>query len=134
MPQVSIIIPVIVAGLAVGSAIRSKSPRISKKRLTSASLVAGILNGAYAYLQGLFFPSQTFPRGTNTAFTAFTRATSSLPLTSSEILVINSLLSGFLIVLAVLGIAMLYARRRKGEEVEDMSELPIEEESKPTTS
>ena len=131
MAQVSIIIPVIVAGLAVGSAIRSKSPRISKKRLTSASLVAGILNGAYAYLQGLFFPSQTFPRGTNTAFT---RATSSLPLTSSEILVVNSLLSGFLIVLAVLGIAMLYARQRKGEEVEDMSELPIEEESTPTTS
>ena len=134
MPQVSIIIPVIIAGLAVGSAIRSKSPRISKKRLTSASLVAGILNGAYAYLQDLFFPSQTFPRGTNTAFTAFTRATSSLPSASSEVFVINSLLSGFLIVLAVLGIAMLYARARKGEELEEMQELPIEEESKLTTS
>jgi len=134
MPQVSIIIPVIIAGLAVGSAIRSKSPRISKKRLASASLVAGILNGAYAYLQDLFFPSQTFPRGTNTAFTAFTRATSSLPSTSSEVFVINSLLSGFLIVLAVLGIAMLYARVRKGEELEEMPELPIEEESKLTAS
>ena len=124
MPEIPIIIPVIVAGLAVGSVIKSKSPRISKKKFASASLVAGFLNAVYAYLVYMFTPSVTFPTGA-------TFPTGSLTYTSTSELpfLVASFLTGFLIVFAILGIAVVYARIRRGGELEEVPELSSEEES-----
>jgi len=124
MPEIPIIIPVIVAGLAVGSVIKSKSPRISKKTFASASLVAGFLNAVYAYLVYMFTPSVTFPTGA-------TFPTGSLTYTSTSELpfLVASFLTGFLIVFAILGIAIVYARIRRGGELEEVPELSTEEKS-----
>jgi len=118
MPEIPIIIPVIVAGLAVGSVIKSKTPRISKKKFASASLVAGSLNAVYAYLVYMFTPRATFPTGILTS-----TSTSELPF------LVASFLTGFLIVFAILGIAIVYARIRRGGELEEVPELSSEEES-----
>ena len=123
MPQISVIIPVIVAGLVVGSLIKSKSGAISNKRLVSASLVAGLLNGLYMYVVYSISPQPTLARGNFT-----------VPSTSWVVLVVGSILSGFLIVFAILGIAKAYARVRKGEETEEPSDLTSEQESKLTSS
>jgi len=118
MPEIPIIIPVIVAGLAVGSVIKSKSPRISKKKFASASLVAGSLNAVYAYLVYMFTPRVTFATVSLTS-----TSTSELPF------LVASFLTGFLIVFAILGIAVVYARIRRGGELEEVPELSTEEES-----
>jgi hypothetical protein len=123
MPQISVIIPVIVAGLVVGSLIKSKSGAISNKRLVSASLAAGLLNGLYMYAVYSISPQPTLARGNFT-----------VPSTSWVVLVVGSVLSGFLIVFAILGIAKAYARIRKGEETEEPSDLTSEQESKLTSS
>jgi formate hydrogenlyase subunit 3/multisubunit Na+/H+ antiporter MnhD subunit len=120
MPQIPIIIPVIVAGIAVGSVIKSQSPRISRRKLMSASLVAGLLNAINAYAVDYLTPRQTF------AGASFT-----VPQTSWIVFVVASFIGGFLIVLAVLGIAMIYARRGKGTE-EELPELLSETEPKVT--
>lgn len=122
MPQIPIIIPLVVAGVAVGSVIKSKSPTISKRKLLSASLVAGFLNAIYAYAVYSFSPEQTF---------TFSRGTFPAAPTSWIPFVVASLLAGFLIVLAVLGIAMAYARIRRGgeEELAQVPELASEGES-----
>lgn len=119
MPQISVIIPVIVAGLVVGSLIKSKSGAISNKRLVLASLAAGLLNGLYMYVVYSISPQPTFARGNFT-----------VPSTSWEVLVVESILSGFLIVFAILGIAKAYARIRKGEETEEPSDPDLEQEPK----
>jgi hypothetical protein len=49
--------------------------------------------------------------------------------TSELVFMASSFLAGFLIVLAVVGIAMAYARRGKGEELAEVPELTSEEES-----
>lgn len=123
MPQISVIIPVIVAGLVVGSLVKSKSGAISNKRLVSASLVAGLLNGLYMYVVYSISPQPTLARGNFT-----------VPSTSWVVLVVGAILSGFLIVFAILGIAKAYARVRKGEETEEPSDLTSEQESKLTSS
>jgi glycerol uptake facilitator-like aquaporin len=107
MPQIPIIIPLIVAGLAAGSAIKSTSRTISKKRLAAASTVAGLLNAVNAYLVDLLTPQQP-------AF-AF-RVSATVPATSELPFIVASFLGGFLIVLAVMGIAKAYARTGKEEE------------------
>jgi glycerol uptake facilitator-like aquaporin len=124
MPQIPIIIPLIVAGIAVGSVIKSQSPRISKRKLMSASLVAGLLNAINAYVVNSLSPQQT----------TFARANFSVPQTSWIVFVVASFIGGFLIVLAVLGIAMIYARRGKGAEQEELPELVSKPEPKVTPS
>jgi len=123
MPQIPIIIPVIVAGITVGSIIKSQSPRISKRKLMSASLVAGLLNAINAYVVDSMSPRQTF-----------TAANFTVSQTSWIVFVVASFIGGFLIVLAVLGIAMIYARRGKGAEQEELPELVSETEPKVTPS
>jgi hypothetical protein len=119
MPQTSVIIPVIVAGLVVGSLLKSKSGAISNKRLVSASLAAGLFNGLYMYVVYSISPQPTFARGTFT-----------VPSTSWVVLVVESILSGFLLVFAILGIAKLYVRIRKGQELEEPSGPALEQEPK----
>jgi H+/Cl- antiporter ClcA len=127
MPQVPVIIPVIVTGLVVGWAMKSKTRRISKKRLMSASLLAGALNVAYVYLLQLLMP-EVFSLGFSSRPS---QAASQLqvPATSELVFMVSCFLTGFLIVLVVLGIAMVYARTRKGEELAEVPELTSEEES-----
>jgi hypothetical protein len=132
MPQVPIIVPLIVVGLVVGSILKSKSPKISRRRLASASLVAGLLNSIHAYLLYLLTP-------TRTAASFGGAAAGALPLqglasTSEWAFVAASFLAAFLIVLLVIGIAMAYARARRGEELVEAPELAAEEEPTLTPS
>jgi hypothetical protein len=132
MPQIPIIVPLIVVGLVVGSMLKSKSPKISRKRLASASLVAGLLNSIHAYLLYLLTP-------TRTAASATGAPTGGPPLqglasTSGGTFVASSFLAAFLIVLLVIGIAMAYARVRRGEELVEPPELAAEEEPTLTPS
>lgn len=127
MPQIPIIVPLIVVGLVVGSIVKSKSLRISKKKLASASLVAGLLNSIHAYLLYSLAPAQTAPR--------FAGATMTAPASTSEVaFVAASFLVGPLVVLLVLGIAMAYVRIRRGEEPEGLPEQAPEEEPTLTPS
>ncbi len=132
MPQIPIIVPLIVVGLVVGSMLKSKSPKISRKRLASASLVAGLLNSIHAYLLYLLTP-------TRTAASATGAPTGGPPLqglasTSVGAFVTSSFLAAFLIVLLVIGIAMAYVRIRRGEELVEAPELAAEEEPTLTPS
>jgi hypothetical protein len=132
MPQIPIIVPLIVVGLVVGSMLKSKSPKISRKRLASASLVAGLLNSIHAYLLYLLTPT-----GTAASFRG--AATGAPPMgglasTSEGAFVVASFLSAFLMVLLVFGIAMVYVRIRRGEELVEAPELAAEEEPTLTPS
>jgi hypothetical protein len=62
------------------------------------------------------------------------RGASYVPQTSWIAFVAGSFFTGFLIVLAVLGIAMVYGRVRKGEELEELPELAPEGEPTLTPS
>jgi hypothetical protein len=129
MPQIPIIIPLIVAGIAVGSAIKSQSPRISRRKLMSASLVAGLLNAINAYAVDSFSLSLSL-----SSQQTFARANFSVSQTSWIVFVLASFVGGFLIVLVVLGIAMIYARGAKGAEQEELPELVSEPKTKGTPS
>ena len=118
MPQLPVFIPIIVTGLLVGSAMRNGGRGISKKKLGYASVLSGLLNGGQAYMINLLSPQPTFFRATVTA--ASVRQTSELVFTISSILV------GVLIPLAIMGIAMLYSRRRKGEEDVEVQDSSFE--------
>ena len=133
MPQIPIIVPLIVVGLVVGSTIKSKSPRISKKKLASASVAAGLLNSVHAYLLYLFAPVQIPTRVTGIPTTG-TTALEGFASTSEASFVVASFLAAFLIVLLVLGVAMAYARVGRGEELRETAELTSEEEAALTAS
>lgn len=128
MPQIPIIIPLIVVGLVVGSTIKSKSTRISKKKLTSASLAAGLLNSIHAYLLYLLVPAQIPTRLTGIVTTG-TTALEGFAATSEVPLVVASFLTGFLMVFLVLGVAMAYARVGRGEEFREAAKMTPEEEA-----
>jgi hypothetical protein len=132
MPQIPIIVPLIVVGLVVGSMLKSKSPKISRKRLASASLVAGLSNSIHAYLLYLLTPTRTAASATGTPTGAPPMA--GLATTSEGAFVAASFLSAFLMVLLVFGIAMAYVRIRRGEELVEAPELAAEEEPTLTPS
>jgi hypothetical protein len=108
MPQLPIIIPIIVTGLIVGSVMKSSG--FSKKRLGVASVLSGVLNGAQAYLVNLLMPQPTATFFRATTVSATVRQSSELTF------IVSSVLVGILIPLFIVGIGMLYARSRKGEE------------------
>jgi formate hydrogenlyase subunit 3/multisubunit Na+/H+ antiporter MnhD subunit len=122
MPQVPIILPVIITGIVLGSIIKNQKSRIAKKKLALAAVVSGLLNSAYAYADYLLTPQQATFRGFTVPRTA-----------GSEYgFVIASFLAGFLIVVGVIGVGLLYARLRKTETTEEEAEsleLTSEEES-----
>jgi len=133
MPQIPIIVPLIVVGLVVGSIVKFKSPRISKKKLASASLVAGLLNSIHAYLLYLLAPAQIPTRVTGIPTTGPT-ALEGFASTSEVSFVAASFLAAFLIVLLVLGIALAYVRIRRGEELVEIPEQTPEAEPTLTPS
>ena len=118
MPQVPIILPLIVLGITVGSLIKAKGQTLSKKRLFSASVASGLLNTAHAYALFLMFPPQ-----------ATARVTFALRTVSEPVYLSASFATGFLVVVAVLGIGMVYARFRRGKEPEEEPQLSPAQES-----
>lgn len=112
MPQFPIVIPMIVLGITVGSLLRGKSARISKKKFVYATLAAGLLNVAYAYAFLLLFPPPTFTRG-NFAIAQI----------SEPIFLADSFLVAVILMVAVLGIALIYVRVRKTDESGEAPEL-----------
>jgi hypothetical protein len=128
MPQIPVIAPLIVVSLAVGAIIKSKSSRISKKRFASTGLVAGLLNSIHGYFLYSLAPTQIVapvarPATGASALGGFSSA-------SAGAFVAASFLAGFLVVVLVLGIAVLYARLRRAEELVEVPEqIP---ESEPT--
>jgi uncharacterized membrane protein len=133
MPQIPIIIPLIVVGLVVGSIVKSRSPRISKKKLAWASLVAGLLNSIYAYLTYSLVPTQ-IPTGAQSVLQGRSPSPTGLASTSVVSFVAASFLAAFIMVLLVLGVAIAYARIRKGEESREAAETTSEEEAALTSS
>jgi hypothetical protein len=108
---------IIITGLLVGSVMKNRDRRMSKKRLGFASVLAGLLNGGESYLLNRLTPQQTFPTGVAVA------QRQGLDLTT----IISSILVGALIPLAVLGIGMLYSRARKGREDAEYQDSTSEE-------
>jgi hypothetical protein len=133
MPQIPIIVPLIVVGLVIGSTMRSKSPRISKKKLASASLAAGALNSIHAYLLYLLAPAQ-IPTSVTGIPTTGPTALQGFASTSEVSFLGASFLAAFLMVLLVLGVAMAYARVGRGEELREAAEVTSEEEAVLRTS
>ena len=122
MPQAPIIVPLIIAGVALGSQLISGKRTLSRKRLFTFCLIAGVFNVFNAFLVYQFLPPPTFTRtGPGGGFQFRAGSTS-----SESGFLISSFLVGFLIVLAVIGIALLYARF-KGPKVED-EETKLEDE------
>jgi len=112
------IIPLIVTGLVLGSMLKSEKRRISKKKLLGVSALSGLLNAAHAYAEYLLTPQQVTFRGFTVARAA-----------GSEYgFVISSFLFGLLIVIVVIGIGLVYGRKR-GEAEEEELEPTDEEES-----
>ena len=110
MPQLPIILPVIITGVLVGSLLKSNKPRVPLKKVTAWALVAGVLNGVFAYGEYLLTPQPTFTF----------RATSFVTQISDVAFTIGSFLTGFLIVIAVFGAAAIYLRLRgAGSETEE---------------
>lgn len=131
MPQIPIIAPLVVIGLLLGTIIKSRSSRISKRKLVSASLVAGLLNSVHAYLLYSLTP-------TRAAASVIGVPTGAPPMegiasTSEGAFVAASFLSAFLMVLLVFGIATAYLRIRRSEEFVEVPEQASEAEPALTT-
>jgi len=125
MPQLPIIIPIIVTGLLVGSAMRNGGRGISKKRLGGASLLSGVLNGVGAYVVNLLMPQPT-----TTFFRAGATANFTVPAAvrqnSEMVFYVSSIVAGILIPLIIVGIAMIYSRGRQGGEEVELQDSDLE--------
>jgi FtsH-binding integral membrane protein len=130
MPQLPLIIPIIVTGLLVGSALKNRDQRISKKKLGAVSVLSGVLNGAQAYLVTFISPQTTFTRTTFTGQTTFlqTSATAAAALrqTSELVFAISSTLVGILIPLVIVGIALFLSRGSGEEEGVELQDSTLE--------
>ena len=146
MPTTPIIIPLIIAALVLGSLLAAKTRKYSKRKLLQTSLLGGLLNAANAFIVYTLFPptfsrfaggnfaggSQTFT-GTFTGGAAAFQSRSAGGAGGETSFILTSFIAGFLIVLAVVGLALWYARRKAGKteeepELEDDSERETQEE------
>jgi uncharacterized membrane protein len=135
MPIVPTVLPLIVAGVLLGSLLVSEKRKISKKRLVGVSLVGGLLNAANAVVVYLLFPPTTFSRfgGGNFGGGNF-GGSSSFTFTGSSSFrggaagggegsfILLSFITGLLIVLVVVGSALLYVRYKGGHGEEQLDE------------
>jgi protein-S-isoprenylcysteine O-methyltransferase Ste14 len=126
------IIPIVIAGITLGSLLVSEKHSISKKKLLGVSALSGLLNLANAYLVYLLFPPPTFTRtGTGAAAGQFAQARAASTAGSETSFYASSFIIGFLIVLAVVGIALAYAHfktHKAEEEDEEEKEPKLEDE------
>jgi hypothetical protein len=140
MPISPIIIPLIVAGAMLGSLLVSGKRKIPKKKLLGASILAGLLNAANAYVVYLLFPPTSYRRFGGGSFSggSFSGGSSSFTFTgayrgagagatSLTSFLLLSFLTGLLIMIVVVGAALVYVRYKGGHLEEETGE-PKEEE------
>ena len=135
MPTAPTLIPLIVAGLMLGSLLVSEKRKVTKKRLLGVSLLSGLLNAANAFIVYTLFPPVTFSRfgGGNFAGGTFT-GSSTFQFRGAgggggeTSFVLLSFLTGILIVIVVVGAALAYVRYRGGQTEEELEEPKQEEQ------
>jgi hypothetical protein len=125
MPQAPIIIPIIITGILVGTIAASKGEMVKRKKLLLSSLLSGILNVANAYLLILLTPARSGYSGgysgqysgqfSGTAQSAYRYRGGGA--NSQLLLIVSSFVVGFLLPLVIIGIGMLYARRKAKAEM-----------------
>jgi len=115
--------------------------KILKKKLLIASLVSGLLNAVYGYVLYLVAPPPTFTfrGGTGGGGATFTGTGGAAGRAAASgggelVFVISSFLAGFLLVLATIGIALVYARYRKKSDEEPEGSSELEESKEPEES
>ena len=124
MPQAPIIIPIIITGILVGTIAASKGEMVKRKKLLLASLLSGILNVANAYLLILLTPARSGFSGYSGQYSGQSSGQFSGTYAryrggganSQLLLLVSSFIVGFLLPLVIIGIGMLYARRKAGKE------------------
>jgi hypothetical protein len=119
MPQPGIILPIIVAGVTLGSLLVSGKHVLSNRKLLGACALSGTLNSGITYLTSQLSAPPTFTQG-GPALGAATEG-------SDYVSYASSFLVGFLIVLLIVGIALIYAKLRASKSQED--EEPTSEET-----
>jgi len=134
MPTAPTIIPLIVAGVVLGSLLVSGKRTVTKKKLLGVSLLSGVLNAASAFVVYTLFPPVTFSRFAGGSFAGATFTGSSTfqfrgagGATSEPSFILLSFLTGILIVIVVVGAALVYVRYRGGKTEEELEEPKQEE-------
>jgi hypothetical protein len=138
MPTTPTVIPLIVAGLILGSLLVSEKRKMSKKKFLGVSLLGGLLNAANAFIVYTLFPPTTFSRfgggnfgggsfagGTFTGSSTFRGAAGASSETSFLLL---SFITGLLIVIVVVGVALAYVRYKGAKGEEQLDETGEEEQ------
>jgi len=141
MPTTPTVIPLIVAGLMLGSLLVSEKRKVSKKKLLGISLLGGLLNAANAFIVYTLFPPTTFSRfaggnfgggafagGTFTGASTFQFRGGAAGATSESSFILLSFITGLLIVIVVVGVALLYVRYKGGHTEEETGEAKPEEQ------
>ena len=141
MPTTPTVIPLIVAGLMLGSLLVSEKRKVSKKKLLGISLLGGLLNAANAFIVYTLFPPTTFSRfaggnfgggafagGTFTGASTFQFRGGAAGATSESSFILLSFITGLLIVIVVVGVALLYVRYKAGHTEEETGEAKPEEQ------
>ena len=105
-------------GITFGSLLVSEKHKLSKKKLVGVSALSGILNLGNAFLVHQLFPTPTLTR----VATQFRAAAAG----SEYVYYASSFLVGFLVVLVIVGIALIYARL-KGARPEEDEESTLED-------
>jgi hypothetical protein len=122
MPEIPIIIPIVITGLLVGSLLKSRSQKISRKKLGLASLLSGALNCGWAYVLILITPTRTRQfSGGGGGFQGARFAQAGV--FGQTPFVITSFIVGLIFVPAIIGIALFYVRfKSRTEKVVDGDE------------
>jgi hypothetical protein len=133
MPTTPTVIPLIVAGLALGSLLVAEKRKMSKKKFFGISLIGGLLNAANAFIVYTLFPPTTFSRFGGGNFAGGTASSTfqyrgALGANSETSFLLLSFIMGLLIVIVVVGVALLYVRYRGGKAEEELEEPKQEEE------
>jgi hypothetical protein len=139
MPTTPTVIPLIVAGLMLGSLLVSGKRKVSKKKLVGVSLVGGLLNAANAFIVYTLFPPTALSRfgGGNFGGSSFAGATftgsstfqfrgAAAGATSETSFLLLSFITGLLIVIVVVGAALIYVRYKGGHMEEELGEAKQE--------
>jgi len=140
MPTTPTAIPLIVAGLMLGSLLVSEKRKVSKRKLLGVSLLGGLLNAANAFVVYTLFPPTTFTRfgggnfgggtfagGTFTGSSTFQFRGAAAGATSESSFILLSFITGVLIVIVVVGVALAYVRYKGGHKEEELEEPETKE-------
>jgi hypothetical protein len=134
MPTTPTVIPLIVAGLMLGSMLLSEKRKVSRKKLLGVSFLGGLLNAANAFIVYTLFPPTAFSRfgGGNFAGGTFAGATftgsssfqfrEAVGASSETSFILLSFITGLLIVIVVVGVALIYVRYKGGHMEEELGE------------